>query len=238
MARRATTARRDRAPEPSPVPAVPLALLLRRPQEKSGFLHCARVNYRSASMTLETSSLSACADPASTLTAFAGFHRIARGSRAELVAALRARTDDTPYLVFDDQSGAQIDLDLREPPAPAGEPPRGVGRPKLGVVAREVTLLPRQWEWLGRQPGGASVALRRLIDEARRVNAGRDAARAAREATYGVMTVLAGNLPGFEEAMRALFALERERFEQHISTWPEDLRAHLQELSGASWTHE
>jgi len=121
---------------------------------------------------------------------------------------------------------------------PAGEPPRGVGRPKLGVVAREVTLLPRQWEWLGRQPGGASVALRRLIDEARRVNAGRDAARAAREATYGVMTVLAGNLPGFEEAMRALFALERERFEQHISTWPEDLRAHLQELSGASWTHE
>jgi len=143
-----------------------------------------------------------------------------------------------PYLVFDDRSGAQIDLDLREAPAPAGEPPRGVGRPKLGVVAREVTLLPRQWEWLGRQPGGASVALRRLIDEARRVNAGRDAARAAREATYGVMTALAGNLPGFEEAMRALFALERDRFEHHISTWPDDLRAHLQELSGASWTHE
>ena len=106
------------------------------------------------------------------------------------------------------------------------------------MVAREVTLLPRQWEWLGRQPGGASVALRRLIDEARRVNAGRDAARAAREATYGVMTALAGNLPGFEEAMRALFALERDRFEHHISTWPDDLRAHLQELSGASWTHE
>jgi len=181
---------------------------------------------------------SAAGAPA-TLTAFAGFRRIARGSRAELIAALRARTDDAPCLVFDDRTGMQVDLDLRDAPPPAAaapdEPPRGVGRPRLGVVAREVTLLPRQWEWLARQPGGASVALRRLVDEARRVHAGRDAARAAREAAYGVMTALAGNLPGFEEAARALFAADRAGFEERLAAWPEDLRAHLHELAGASW---
>jgi len=187
-----------------------------------------------------SSSPDSASDPsASILTVFAGFQRIAHGPRPEVVAQLRGRADDTPYLVFDDRTGMQIDLDLREQPAAPktpGEAPRGVGRPKLGVVAREVTLLPRQWEWLARQPGGASVALRRLVDEARRVNAGRDAARAAREATYGVMTAIAGNLPGFEEATRALFAGDRARFEELIASWPHDLRAHLNELSGASWT--
>ncbi len=196
-------------------------------------------------MTLQTPLLpptDASDEAAPRLTAFAGFRRIARGTRAELAAALRARTDDASCLVFDDRTGAQIDLDLREPAPPpasaAAERPRGVGRPRLGVVAREVTLLPRQWEWLARQPGGASVALRRLVDEARRVHAGRDTVRAAREAAYGVMTALAGNLPGFEEAARALFAGERARFEARIADWPDDLRAHLQELAGASWSHE
>lgn len=178
-----------------------------------------------------------------TLTAFCGFQRIARGSRATVVAALRARSDAAACLVFDDHTGMQVDLDLRDAAAPPeaaapDEPPRGVGRPKLGVVAREVTLLPRQWEWLARQPGGASVALRRLVDEARRVHAGRDAARAAREAAYGVMTGLAGNLPGFEEAARALFAGDRAGFEARLAGWPDDLRAHLHELAGASWPQE
>jgi len=114
--------------------------------------------------------------------------------------------------------------------------PRGVGRPKLGVVAREVTLLPRHWDWLNRQPGGASVALRRLVQEASRVNADRDAVRASREATYRFMTAIAGALPGFEEATRALFAGERNRFEGLIDAWPVDLRSHLQKLSAAGWS--
>ena len=137
---------------------------------------------------------------------------------------MRARADAQPVFVFDDSTGERLDLDLREGAAGRAESTaadehatRGVGRPKLGVVAREVTLLPRHWDWLSRQPGGASVALRRLIDEARRVHADRDAQRASREATYRFMTAIAGDLPGFEEAARALFAGERARFDELVA---------------------
>ncbi|MBB3176405.1 DUF2239 family protein [Variovorax sp. Sphag1AA] len=182
--------------------------------------------------------------PESNLTAFAGFQRIASGPRAKVIAQVRkqcARSGQAQPFVFDDSTGERLDIDLREDaPAPAAAPDepstRGVGRPKLGVVAREVTLLPRHWEWLARQPGGASVALRRLIDEARHVHADRDAQRAAREATYRFMTVMAGDLSGFEEAARALFAGDRARFDEHISTWPEDVQAHLHKLATAAWS--
>jgi len=178
----------------------------------------------------------------STLTAFAGFRRIAAGPRNEVIALLRARADETPPFVFDDSTGDRLDLDLRKHATPVSENPsdehatRGVGRPKLGVVAREVTLLPRHWDWLSRQPGGASVALRRLVDEARRVHADRDAERAAREAAYRFMTVIAGNLPGFEEATRALFAGERARFDELVGPWPEDVRLHLHKLAATAWS--
>ncbi|MDH6169100.1 hypothetical protein M2282_004264 [Variovorax boronicumulans] len=179
------------------------------------------------------------------LIVFAGFKRIAQGSTADVLAQLRERKDDTPYLVFDEQTGESLDFDVHNragvvPHVAATEAhddaPRGVGRPKLGVVAREVTLLPRHWDWLNRQPGGASVALRRLVQEASRVNADRDAVRASREATYRFMTAIAGALPGFEEATRALFAGERNRFEGLIDAWPADLRTHLQKLSAAGWS--
>ncbi|MDQ0072238.1 hypothetical protein J2W34_004043 [Variovorax boronicumulans] len=179
------------------------------------------------------------------LIVFAGFKRIAEGSTAEVLAQLRERKDDTPYLIFDAQTGESLDFDVHNqagvvPHATSAEAhddaPRGVGRPKLGVVAREVTLLPRHWDWLNRQPGGASVALRRLVQEASRVNADRDAVRASREATYRFMTAIAGALPGFEEATRALFAGERNRFEGFIDAWPADLRTHLQKLSAAGWS--
>jgi uncharacterized protein len=179
-----------------------------------------------------------------TLTAFAGFERIAAGPRDEVVARLRARAraDAQPVFVFDDSTGDRLDLDLREDAPAAPESPvadehatRGVGRPKLGVVAREVTLLPRHWDWLSRQPGGASVALRRLIDEARRVHADRDAQRASREAAYRFMSAIAGDLPGFEEAARALFAGEGTRFAELVSAWPDAVRAYLQQLAAASW---
>jgi hypothetical protein len=150
-----------------------------------------------------------------------------------------------PIIIFDDASGRPIDLDLRGTereivarlPQPALDPetredhpaasePRGRGRPKLGVVAREVTLLPRHWDWLATQPGGASVALRKLVEEARRTSGDRDRSRTARDAAYHFMSTMAGDLPGFEEASRALFAGDRLRFEQRTLAWPEDIRAY------------
>jgi hypothetical protein len=94
----------------------------------------------------------------------------------------------------------------------------------LGVVAREVTLLPEHWDWLARQPGGASVALRKLVLQAMRDSAGPDALRRARERAYAFMSTMAGDLPGFEEATRALFAGDAERLAVHIAAWPPDVR--------------
>jgi hypothetical protein len=140
--------------------------------------------------------------------------------------------------VFDDSTGAQIDLDVQgEAGKIAGEPeaaePRGRGRPRLGVIAKEVTLLPRHWDWLNLQPGGASVALRKLVDEARRTSGDRDRVRATQEAAYRFVSAVAGNLPGFEEASRALFAHDRRRFTQLIAAWPEDVREYAVSLAFA-----
>ena len=164
-----------------------------------------------------------------------------------------------PILTFDDATGRVIDLDLRgskaeiiarlsqsQPtrttPSPSPQPDaveeatapkeaRGRGRPKIGVIGREVTLLPRQWEWLAAQPGGASVALRRLVDEARRNTGAVHETRAAQERAYHFMLAMAGNLPGYEEATRALFSSDRTRFEQHIAEWPSDIAAHAIRLA-------
>ncbi len=166
-----------------------------------------------------------------------------------------------PLLVFDDASGRVIDLDLRgtpdevrqrlaatpapgngryRPRQPAAAPvegeeaaPRGRGRPKLGVIAREVTLLPRQWDWLAEQPGGASAVLRRLVDEARRNGAEPQRQRAAQEAAYQFMLAMGGDLPGYEEATRALFAADHARLQQCIEHWPEGIRDYALRLAGA-----
>ena len=114
--------------------------------------------------------------------------------------------------------------------------PRGRGRPKLGVVAREVTLLPRHWDWLATQPGGASAAVRRLVDNARQANAETDRRRAAKESAYRFMSAMAGDAPGFEEATRALFANNRERFEEMMDGWPHDVREHARALAARCWS--
>jgi hypothetical protein len=182
-------------------------------------------------------------------TAFIGPQRLASGPLAEVaIAVMNAsrRPAAPPIIIFADATGQPIDLDLRGTerdvfarlPQPAPDPdesaaaePRGRGRPKLGVVAREVTLLPRHWEWLGAQPGGASVALRKLVDAARRANGDADRARAARDAAYRFMSVMAGNLAGFEEASRALFADDRRKFVGLIAGWPDDIRDHIVKLA-------
>ena len=182
-------------------------------------------------------------------TAFIGHQRLASGPLAEVaLAVMKAsrKVEAEPIVIFDDGTGRSIDLDLRGTeqdivarlPRPAANleaatddlaapEPRGRGRPRLGVVAREVTLLPRHWEWLGAQPGGASVALRKLVEEARRSSGDRDRSRAAREAAYHFMSTMAGNLPDFEEASRALFADDRRRFGGLIAGWPGDVRDHI-----------
>lgn len=164
-------------------------------------------------------------------TAFLGARRVAFGARDEVARALAALDLSAgDLLVFDDASGALVDYPFPAPPpdARAAAAPQ-VGRPRLGVVAREVTLLPRHWDWLARQPGGASAALRRLVDAARRAHAGRDARREATERAYRFMSAIAGGFPGFEEAARALFAHDAEAFARQIAPWPPDVQAH------ASW---
>ena len=103
------------------------------------------------------------------------------------------------------------------------------------MTAREVTLLPRHWEWLNAQPGGASVALRKLVEKARTANEGRDRVRRAREGCYKFMSAMAGDLPGFEEASRALFAGNAAGFDERISAWPAGVRDHLRKLASGGW---
>lgn len=174
-------------------------------------------------------------------TAFHQSRRVAGGSLAEVAVFLRDKPQGGGLLVFNDATGCQIDLDsrgtleeisLRYPEQPPPEP-RGPGRPRLGVIAKEVTLLPRHWDWLSTQPGGASVALRKLVDQARKTSGDGDRVRAAQEAAYRFMSAIAGNLPGFEEAARALFAYDRRRFAELIAGWPEDLRDYAIRLAFA-----
>ena len=172
-------------------------------------------------------------------TAFDGQRLIARGDLVTVAGAIHAAGTAMP-LLFDDATGQPVDLDLRGSvdeviarltPAPS-EPPRAArGRPKLGVTAREVTLLPRHWDWLAVQSGGASAALRRLVDQARRERAGDDARRQAQEAAYRVATALAGDRPGYEEAIRALFANDMAAFASLIDAWPPDIAAYLRDLT-------
>ncbi|MET0971146.1 MAG: DUF2239 family protein [Tardiphaga sp.] len=187
-----------------------------------------------------------------TFSAFAGIRLLASGSLAEVAIAAKMAGSGAvaePVLIFDDATGRAIDLDLRgshrdivarlpqpaiaEPAVELSTEPRGRGRPKLGVVAREVTLLPRHWDWLGSQPGGASVALRKLVDAARRASGDRDRQRAARDAAYHFMSAMAGDRPGFEDASRALFADDRHRFGELIAGWPVDIRDHIARIAFA-----
>ena len=174
-----------------------------------------------------------------TCTAFLGHRRVAHGPYAEVDTALRALDLSAGgLLVFDDTSGALVDhpwppghAPAQPAESPTDSPPEvaapGVGRPRLGVVAREVTLLPRHWEWLAQQRGGASAALRRLVDEARRSQGDQDAQRLAKERVYRFMSAIGGGLPGFEEASRALFAQDGAAFAHRTAHWPADVKDHL-----------
>lgn len=198
--------------------------------------------------------------PAIPLTAFDGARLLASGPAEAVVAAALARRQQNPaaaLLVFDDRSGEVLDLNHQDDPAQvlrrvlgrarpepteaeqaAAPPPaeaRGRGRPRLGVIAREITLLPRHWDWLASQPGSASVVLRRLVDEARKRHALRDRQRAAQQGAYRVMLALAGDRPRYEDALRALFAADRPGFDTAMAGWPADIRAYAQRVAAPAF---
>jgi hypothetical protein len=190
-------------------------------------------------------------EPEASWTAFEGTRRIASGPLADVVTAAKAAIDGgsaEPIMVLDDQDAQRVEIDFRRDidfilarlpqPAPNIDPdaPRGRGRPKMGVVAREVTLLPRHWDWLNRQPGGASVALRKLVEEARHTHRVRDQIRQSQEAAYRFMSIMAGDRPFFEEATRALFAGNHVRFDAMTGSWPVDIRDHAQRLAAGAFT--
>lgn len=188
-------------------------------------------------------------------TAFKGNQRVASGNLLKVARKVKEIIDQDEHasvLIFDDITSELVEMDFRgtmvevlerlEKPTAGMESAnassgtdqrsqRGPGRPKLGVVSREVTLLPRHWDWLNSQPGSASVALRKLVEEARRVNSGKDKVRHSKEVAYRFMSAMAGNLPGFEEATRSLFAGDPERFNGLIAIWPVDIRDHARKLA-------
>jgi hypothetical protein len=182
--------------------------------------------------------------------AFSGRKKIASGDLIAVAREAKKVFDQDQWaqvLVFDDTTSTQIDVDWsgtlddvlwrlegRLLPA-ASNDTRRPGRPKLGVVAREVTLLPRHWEWLATQPGGASVALRKLVEQARNVNQGKDRQRQAQESAYRFLSAMAGNEPGFEEATRALFAANQQQFEKIVDPWPADIRDHARKLAAPAF---
>ena len=170
-----------------------------------------------------------------TYTAFKGPHVLAQGSLGEASKAALEMQRKEPHasvLVFDDDSGQVVDLVESRP---ARDSSRGPGRPKLGVIAREVTLLPRHWDWLNEQPGGASVALRKLVEDARRNRAGINRVRAAQESVYKFLSALAGNESGFEEALRALYRGDQKRFDSLIKSWPGDIPAYARRLAAVAF---
>ena len=193
----------------------------------------------------------------SPVIAFVGHQRIATGPLSEVVLEAHpwtSRLDVGPVLVFDDVTSQVVEVDFRGSAAdaanrllPASASPevpsestgeesaaekRGPGRPKMGVVAREVTLLPRHWEWLNQQPGGASVALRKLVEDARKTHADRDRKRQAAEAVHRFLHALAGDLPQFEEVTRAFHASDISRMTELMADWPKGVREHVERLVG------
>ena len=185
--------------------------------------------------------------------AFSQGQQIAQGQACDVAGQVKAFFDahpERPLLIVDAHTGQTVELDLRGPlasvlqqlqsPTPSvpseeaatEESPRGPGRPRLGVVGREVTLLPRHWDWLASQPGGASVALRKIVERAKKESADADRRRQAVEVAYRFMSLLGGSEPGFEEASRALFAGDLDKLQREVAYWPEDVRKQVLSTAG------
>jgi len=186
----------------------------------------------------------------STYTAFEGDQWVCRGPLPEVIMTVKRRmgkSENRPFLIFSDATGNTMDFNFQgsekdvvkrlevytanDATAGSASETNGPGRPKLGVISREVSLLPRQWEWLASQSGGASAILRRLVDEERKKSIGGDTVKKHQERTYKFISVMAGDLKGYEEALRALYRKDPKTFQLHIATWPTDVKAHALKLA-------
>lgn len=194
--------------------------------------------------------------PRPSWVAFVADQRIARGAPASVALAVqryeqqqRTPAAGLPALILDESTGRQIDLDTRGTPAEVKRryaadgaadptPARRRGRPKLGVVGREVTLLPRHWAWLDGQRGGASATLRRLVDRARKESVDSDRRREAQDRTHRLMTLLAGDRVGFEEACRALYAADGAGFLARTREWPDPVREVIEDSAADAFPRE
>ncbi len=188
-----------------------------------------------------------------TYTAFNGHRLLTHGELIKVALKVKHKLKVDPHscvLIFSDLTGIQMDLDLRGTDKEIEQrlkifvadknttSVQGRGRPKLGVVAREISLLPRHWEWLASQSTGASATIRWLIEDARKKTSGRETIRQAQERTYKFMTAIGGNLPGYEEALRALYAKDEKRFHKQLSEWPKHIKDHVLKLSAAAFDNE
>lgn len=178
-------------------------------------------------------------------SAFDGFNLLVQGSLEAVVLMAKANSlssRSSTTLIFSDSTGKQMDFDLsgskkdvlKRLEVYVGEEPmpsQGPGRPKLGVMSREVSLLPRHWEWLSTQSGGASATLRRLVDGARKQSSDQDQTKRCQDRTYKFLSAIAGDLPYYEEVLRALFAKDQSKFKAHIDDWPRDIKNHALQLA-------
>ncbi|WP_227318990.1 DUF2239 family protein [Cedecea davisae] len=181
-----------------------------------------------------------------TLTAFQQQRLIARGSLSELLRQIQAtQVGNEPIFIFNDQNGKRLDIhahgdaasaiaaypELAERQTEEATAVKSRGRPKLGVLAKEVTLLPRHWDWLATQPGGASATLRKLIEQARKASEPADNKRRRHERAYQFMHEVAGDLPDYEACLRALFADDETAFNAATEGWPQDIRHYATRLA-------
>jgi hypothetical protein len=182
-----------------------------------------------------------------TYTVFEGSKIFCRGSLSDVILRVKRKQDkfpDSGFLIFSDRTGKSLDfnlsgtesdvqrrLEVYVPVVESKESGNGPGRPKLGVISREVSLLPRHWEWLANQPGGASATLRKLIEGEKKKSAPDSDPKSVQERTYRFMSVLGGDLEGYEEALRALYRKDKKSFQTNLSKWPTDVREHAYELA-------
>ncbi|CAN5574894.1 DUF2239 family protein [soil metagenome] len=190
-----------------------------------------------------------------TCTAFKDSHLLATGKMVDVALAAKHELQGHPNArlqVFDDATGEFLEFDFRgteeqflgrlkrmvsgdATKSEEESKPAGPGRPKLGVISREIGLLPRHWEWLGQQREGASAALRKLVEDAQKKNSSKDAIRRAQEVTYRFMSIMAGDLPNFEEALRAFYAKDTDKFKKQMESWPSDIRTHVLKLGARAF---
>lgn len=180
-------------------------------------------------------------------TAFAGQRILKAGAPWEVALVVKDISQSTeeagPVLIFDDATGRTVDFDPRGSKnevvarikasfvSQEDDAPRTRGRPRLGVVSKEVTLLPRHWEWLAKQPSGGSATLRKLVENAMRVDHGTSKVRNSQAAADCYMAAMLGNMPHYEEASRALYNSDRESFMCLTEPWPADLRDYARRLA-------